>query len=294
MLYYQTIHLPINFIIKMKKLLSIAFLACSMQIAVAQQLTTPQPSPLQTVKQAFGVGNIELSYSRPSLKGRVAFGELEPYDKVWRTGANGATTLTFSDDVTIGDKLVKAGKYGFLAIPGAESFILIITKDVNVNSRTLYKQENDVVRVTVPVKKMADKVETFTIQFGNITNTSIHLEMMWDNTSVALPITTNTDAKVMAQIDNVFNKDTKPYFAAASYYYEAGKDLKQAQTWVDAALANKANEKAYWMYLLKARIHAKLGDKVGAKAMCDKTITLATEAQNDGYVKMASDLKATL
>ena len=294
MLYYQTIHLPINFIIKMKKLLSIAFLACSMQIAVAQQLTTPQPSPLQTVKQAFGVGNIELSYSRPSLKGRVAFGELEPYDKVWRTGANGATTLTFSDDVTIGDKLVKAGKYGFLAIPGAESFILIITKDVNVNSRTLYKQENDVVRVTVPVKKMADKVETFTIQFGNITNTSIHLEMMWDNTSVALPITTNTDAKVMAQIDNVFNKDTKPYCAAASYYYEAGKDLKQAQTWVDAALANKANEKAYWMYLLKARIHAKLGDKVGAKAMCDKTITLATEAQNDGYVKMASDLKASL
>lgn len=278
----------------MKKLLSIAFAAFTMNIAVAQQLTTPQPSPLQTVKQAFGVGSIELSYSRPSLKGRVAFGELEPFDKVWRTGANGATTITFSEDVTIGEKLVKAGKYGFLSIPGAENFTLIITKDVNVNSRTLYKQENDVVRVTVPVKKLADKVETFTIQFGNITNSTIHLEMMWDNTFVALPISTNTDAKVMAQIDNVFNKDTKPYFAAAQYYYENGKDLKQAQQWIDGALANKANEKAYWMYLLKARIHAKLGDKVGARAMCDKTITLATEAQNDGYVKMATDLKASL
>lgn len=278
----------------MKKLLSIAFAAFTMNIAVAQQLTTPQPSPLQTVKQAFGVGSIELSYSRPSLKGRVAFGELEPFNKVWRTGANGATTITFSEDVTIGEKLVKAGKYGFLSIPGAENFTLIITKDVNVNSRTLYKQENDVVRVTVPVKKLVDKVETFTIQFGNITNSTIHLEMMWDNTFVALPISTNTDAKVMAQIDNVFNKDTKPYFAAAQYYYENGKDLKQAQQWIDGALANKANEKAYWMYLLKARIHAKLGDKVGARAMCDKTIALATEAQNDGYVKMATDLKASL
>lgn len=278
----------------MKKLLSIAFAIFTLQVATAQQLTTPQPSPLQTVKQAFGVGNIELSYSRPSLKNRKGFGDLVPFGKVWRTGANSATTLTFSDDVTIGGVAVKAGKYGFLCIPNADAFTLIITKDVNVNSPSLYKQENDVVRVNAPEKKLNDKVETFTLQFGSITNSTIHLEMMWENSFVALPISTNVDAKVMAQIDNVFNKDTKPYFAAASYYFDNGKDLKQAQTWIDAALAQKGNEKAFWMYLLKARIHEKLGDKAGAKAMCDKTIQFATEAQNDDYVKMATDLKAKL
>ena len=194
----------------------------------------------------------------------------------------------------IGGKEIKAGKYGLLSIPGASEWTLIITKDLTVTSPAAYKQENDVVRVMCTPIQIPQKIENFTIQFANITNTSCDLQIIWDNTVAVLPIKANTDAKVMAQIDNIFNKDNKPYFAAASYYFEAGKDLAKAKEWVDKAIANPANSKAFWMTMLKARIHEKMGDKAGAKAMADKTIALATEAKNDDYIKMATDLKMKL
>jgi hypothetical protein len=256
------------------------------------QLRTPAPSPLQTIKQDFGIGNIELSYSRPSAKGRSVFGTVVPYDKVWRTGANQATTLTFSEEVSIGGKQVKAGKYGLLSIPGKQEWTLIITKDVNITSPADYKQENDIVRVTAKPANMNDKVETFTMQFNNITNNSIDLQIMWEKTMVSLPITTNTDAKVMAQIENTLIKDNRPYFAAASYYYDNGKDLNLAKTWVDKAI--ESNPKAFWMHLLKARIAVKLGDKATARVSAEKTKELATEAKNDDYVRMANELLTSL
>jgi len=274
----------------MKQLFLSAVLMASILCSQAQPIVTPQPSPTQTVKQNFSVGSMELSYSRPGLKGRKLGTDLAPYGKVWRTGANAATTIQFTDDVTIGGTNIKAGKYGLLSIPDAKEWILIITKDLTVNQPALYKQENDVVRVKAPVMKLADKVETFTIQFANITNSTSDLQLMWENSAVTLPIVTNTDEKVMKQINDIFNKDSKPYFAAAQYYYENNKELPKAKEWVDKALTDPANAKAFYMYLLKARIHQKMGDKAGAKTNAEKTITLATEAQNDDYVKMAQDL----
>ena len=275
-----------------KLLLCIAIASC---VAVSgQTIITPQPSPTQTIKQNFGVGSIELSYSRPGIKGRKIFGDLVPYGKVWRTGANNATTIQFSDDVTIGGKEIKAGKYGLLTIPDAAEWTVIITKDLNVNSPALYKPENDLVRVMAKPVQIPQQIESFTMLFANVTSASCRLQMLWDNTAVELPITTNTDAKVMAQIDDIFNKDSKPYFSAASYYYESGKDMAKAKEWVDKALADPANSKAYYMYLLKARIHEKMGDKAGAKTASQKTIALATEAKNDDYIKMANDLMKKL
>ena len=275
---------------KMKKLFLSVGLLAAITFIHAQQLVTPQPSPTQVVKQNFGIGSIELNYSRPGVKGRTVFGDLVPYNNVWRTGANNATTLTFSDDVTISGTTVKAGKYGLLSIPGEKEWTVIITKDVNVNQPSLYKKENDVVRVMARPVALPFNVETFTIQFADLTSNSCNLQIIWGQTAVMLPITTNTDAKVMVQIDNIFNKDTKPYFGAASYYYEAGKDLPLAKTWIDKALADPANAKAYYMYLLKARIHEKMGDKAGAKLNAEKTITFAKEAKNADYEKMAADL----
>jgi hypothetical protein len=222
------------------------------------------------------------------MKGRKIFGDLVPFGKVWRTGANGATTLDFSEDVTIGGKEIKAGKYGLLTIPGATEWTIIITKDTDVTSPAAYKQENDVVRVMAKPMALPMPVETFTINFANITGSSTDLWLSWENTRVVLPITTNTEARVMAQIDNAMNKDNKPYYQAAQYYYDNGKDLKKAAEWVDKAIA--ANPDAFWMTMLKARILAKNGDKVGAKAAAQKTIEVATKAQNDDYVKMANDL----
>lgn len=276
----------------MKKIVSFLQAMFLLSMASAQTLTTPQPSPTQTVKQNFALGSIELNYSRPGKKGRKIMGELVPYGKVWRTGANAATTLTFSDDVTIGGTEVKAGKYGLLTIPDAGKWTIIISKDVNVNQPSMYKQENDVVRVQADAVKLPYTIENFTINFADITGSSCNLEMMWENTYVVFPITTGTDKRVMKQIDDAMNKDNRPYFAAASYYYDNGKDLGQALSWVNKAV--ETNKEAFWMYMLKARIHAKQGDKAAARAAANTTIDLATKAKNEDYVKMANELIAGL
>jgi hypothetical protein len=276
----------------MKKIVLFLNAILLLSIANAQTLTTPQPSPTQTIKQNFSLGSVELSYSRPGKKGRKVMGDLVPFGKVWRTGANAATTLTFSDDVTIGGKDIKAGKYGLLTIPDAGKWTIIISKDVTVNQPSAYKPENDVVRLQADVVKTPFSVENFTINFADITSNSCNLEMMWENTYVRFAITAGTDAKVMKQIDDVMNKDNKPYFNAASYYYDNGKDMNQALSWVNKAL--ETNKDAFYMYLLKARIHQKLGDKVAAKAAANTCIEYATKAKNDDYVKMATELIAGL
>ena len=276
----------------MKKLVIFLNALLVLSLANAQTLTTPQPSPTQTVKQNFGLGYIELSYSRPAKKDRKIMGDLVPFGKVWRTGANAATTLTFSDDIIIGGKEVKAGKYGLLTIPNAGKWTIIISKDVNVNQPMMYKEENDVVRVQADVVTTPFAVENFTVNFANITGNSCNVELMWENTYVQFPIVAGTDAKVMKQIDNLMNKDNKPYYNAASYYYDNAKDMNQALSWVNKAI--ETNKEAFYMYLLKARIHKKLGDKTASKAAATTCIELATKAKNDDYVKMATELIAGL
>jgi Protein of unknown function (DUF2911) len=276
----------------MKKIALFVTAAVALTFANAQQLTTPQPSPTQVVKQNFGVGFIELNYSRPAKKDRKIMGDLVPFGKVWRTGANAATTLTFSEDVTIGGKDIKAGKYGMLTIPDAAKWTIIISKDVNVSQPADYKPENDVVRVEADVVATPFTIENFTIAFANITGSSCNVELMWENTYLQFPVSTGTDKKVMGQIDNLMNKDNKPYFSAAAYYYDNGKDLNQALGWVNKAL--ETNKEAFWIYMLKARILKKNGDKAGSKAAATMTKDLATKAKNDDYVKMATELMATL
>ncbi len=276
----------------MKKIILFLNALLLLSFSHAQTLNTPQPSPTATVKQNFGLGTIELNYSRPGKKDRKIMGDLVPFGKVWRTGANNATTLTFSEDVTIGDTEVKAGKYGLLTIPDVAKWTIIISKDVNVSNPADYKVENDVVRVDANVVTMPFTIENFTIGFSDFTSSTCNVGMMWENTYVQFPISTGTDAKVMKQIDNLMNKDTKPYYNAASYYYDNGKDLKQALAWVNKAVEN--NKTAFWMHMLKARIHLKLGDKTASKSAAEACIEHATKAKNDDYIKMAKDLIAGL
>lgn len=290
--HFESLTVGLSKIDNMKKHLLLVCSIILMSAAYSQQIKTPAPSPTQTIKQDFGIGSIELSYSRPGAKGRKIVGEIVPFGKVWRTGANSATIITFSDDVKIGDSTIKAGKYGLLSIPGEKEWTLIITKDLNVNSPSLYKKENDAVRYTAKVNNLNDKVETFTMQFGDITKDSIKLDLMWEKTMVSLPITTNTDVKVMSQIENAFFKDNRPYYSAASYYYDNNKDMKQAMEWVNKAI--ESNSKAYWQHLLKARIALKLNDKATAKASAEKTRQLATDAKNEDYIRMANELLSSL
>lgn len=256
------------------------------------QLRTPAPSPGQTIKQDFGIGSIELSYSRPGMKGRKIFGDLVPYGKVWRTGANSATTINFSDDIIIGGQNVPAGKYGLLTIPDKDNWTIIITKQLDVTSPAAYKQEMDVVRVKAKTMKIDETVETFTMQFANIKPSSCDLLVRWDNTVVALPIKSDLEKKIMAQIDDLMKNDNRPYFQAAMFYMDNGKDLNQALSWFDKAI--EQNPKAYWVYHQKANALAKLGKKSEAKTTAQKSIELAREDKNDDYVRLNEKLIADL
>jgi len=226
------------------------------------------------------------------MKGRKIFGDLVPFGKVWRTGANNATTITFGDDVTIGDAKVKAGKYGLISIPEKKNWTLIITKQLDVTSPAAYKQDQDVVRLEVKTMNMDESMETFTMQFANIKTNSCELHIMWDRTAVSLPITTDVETKVMAQIDQLMNKDNRPYFNAAMYYMDNGKDLNQALAWFEKATELQPN--AFWIHHQKANCLAKLGKKEEAKAAAEKSKALATEQKNDDYIKLNEKLLAEL
>jgi Protein of unknown function (DUF2911) len=275
----------------MKQLLITAIATGFFFIADAQ-IKTPAPSPPQTIKQDFGLAAIELSYSRPGIKGRKIFGDLVPYGKVWRTGANSATTLTFGDDVTIYDTKIPAGKYGLLTIPDKKSWIIIISKQTDVTSPAAYKQENDIVRIPVEVKKIKSSLETFTMQFANVKPTSCELHIMWAKSAVVLPITTDIDAKIMTSIGTAMKTDKPPYFQAAVYYMENGKDLNQALDWFNKAAEAEPN--AYWIQHQWANCLAKLGNKQEARAVATRSKELAITAKNDDYVKLNDKLLASL
>jgi hypothetical protein len=275
----------------MKKILLIAAVVISSAV-IAQPLKTPAPSSTQTIKQDFGLASIELSYSRPNVKGRKVMGDLVPFGKVWRTGANQATTLTFGDEVTIGDKKIPAGKYGLLSIPDKNSWTLIITKQTDVTSPDAYKQENDVVRVNAVPISTVNNVESFTMQFANVKASTCELHLMWEKTVVSLPITTDVESKVMKQIDDAMNKDNRPYYGAAMYYMDNAKDLNKALSWFDKAVEQTPG--AFWVHHQRANCLARLGKKDEAIAAANKSIELATTAKNADYVKLNQDLLKTL
>jgi hypothetical protein len=279
----------------MKPLFSYAIVGTALlcaQLSFAQGVKVPAPSPSQTVKQEFALSSVEVSYSRPAVKGRTIMGDLVPYGKVWRTGANSATTITFGEDISFEGKPVKAGKYGLLTIPGKDEWTIILTTSLDVTSPGAYKPENDVVQVKVKAEKMPFSVENFMIIFENITGSSMTMELVWDKTAVPVKITADVDKKVIAQIEEAMKGEKKPYFQAASYYLETNRDLKQALVWIDEAI--KENPKAFYMYYAKARIQAKTGDKKGAKVTATEGIEQAKTAKNDDYVALNTKLIATL
>jgi hypothetical protein len=270
---------------------SVAILALGTCTVKAQGLKVPAPSPSQTIKQSFGLGDISVEYSRPAVKGRVVFGDLVPYGKVWRTGANAATKLTFSDDISFGDVPVKAGTYALYTIPGKSTWTVMLYSDLTLGGNTAdYNQEKEVARISVPAKYTEAKTESFTINIAKVKPTTATLELLWENTRVPIKIATEIDGKVMKNIDAAMANDTRPYFQSASYYFDNNKDLSKAKMWVEKA--TEQNPKAYWVRLLKAKIELKMGDKKAAIATANEVVAMATEAKNDDYVKMAKELIA--
>ncbi len=262
----------------------IAFLCFGLTLH-AQSLKTPAPSPTQSLKQNFGLGEISLEYSRPSTKGRVIFGDLVPYGKIWRTGANASTKITFTDDVMVEGKAVNAGTYALYTIPGKDNWEILLYKDLTLGGGVNnYNQADELMRVNVKPTALSQKIETFTIEVADVMPTSCTIELLWDQVRVPIKVTTDIDAKVMKNIEKVMSPgDNRPYYAAASYYYENNKDMKQALEWVNKAVDQ--NPKAFWVYHLKAKIQIKLKDAKGAIETAEKSKALAMEAKDDTYVK---------
>jgi hypothetical protein len=276
---------------KLKQLsLTLGFAALA-GVAQAQTLKVPAPSQTQYLKQNFALSEIGIEYSRPSAKGRVIYGDLVPFGKIWRTGANASTKISFGEDVKLEGNAVSSGTYALYTIPGKDSWEILLYKDLTLGGNVGdYKKENEVLRFTVKPKTLNDKVETFSIGVGDLTSNTASIQLDWENTRVSFKVEADIDSKIMKNIENAVINDNRPYFQAANYYYETDKDLIKANEWVDKAIA--ANPKAYWMVMLKAKIQAKQKDSKGAVSSAEKVIALATEAKDDNYVSQAKKLIA--
>jgi len=272
----------------MKKMTLALFAAGCICAVAGAQVKMPQPSSTQTIRQDFGMGAIELTYSRPNAKGRKIFGELVPYNKLWRTGANGATKIVFTDAVELGGKKIDTGTYVLYTIPGVDSWEVILNKGLKNWGIDGYKETEDVIRFRAEPTKTKGKLETFTMQFANIKPESCELQLLWEKTMVTIPITTNIKDRLRSQIEAAMQTDKKPYWQAAQFYNEY--DNNQAKALENCTKAIAENDKAYWMLLYKAKLQKEMGDKAGAKESAKKSLELAKEAKNDDYVKMNEDL----
>ena len=251
------------------------------------QIQTPAPSPSCKYEQSVGLTDITIEYSRPGVKDREIFGGLVPYGAQWRLGANSATKMTFSTDVKIGGKDLKAGAYAVTATP-KETYWTLHFYPHTSNGVGTYMGDDapESVDVTAEAGSMGDmQVESFMIVIDMLRNSSALLHFVWDNTIATTNIEVPTGKMVEEMIASTMEgPSANDYRAAANYYYQEGKDMKQALTWMNKCI-DKGGER-FWILREKALIQAALKDYSGAIKSAERSIALAKEAGNDDYVRM--------
>lgn len=268
---------------------------------VAQaQVLAPAASPAGSVSSVVGLTDVKIDYSRPKMKGRKIFGAestvLVPYGKIWRTGANAGTKITFSDDVKVEGVAVPKGTYLILSWPGATEWTIALNSEVNLGGATdRYDASKDVAKFKVKPAKLTEKVEVLTFNIADISDDSktAKIELAWENTSVKFTVTADFDAKVMASIAKSTKVDPNNYFAAATYYLDNNKDLKQAMEWMNKAVDGMDNP-PYWVLYQKARLQKAVGDKTGAIATANASLDAAKKGNNVDYQRMNEELIKSL
>lgn len=273
----------------MKKVFTLAFTLLTV-LGVTSQIKTPAPSPAAKLTQTVGLTDVSVEYSRPAMKGRTIFGDLVPEGKLWRTGANKNTVITFSTDVTVGDKALKQGSYAIFTKPSQKSWDVYFYSDTN-NWGTPRSWDDSKVAATLTVntKKTAHAVESFSINVNDITDTGAMLDIAWANTLVQIPVTVPSDKMVMENIEKVMNGPAaSDYYAAAVYYNTSGKDINKAREMMDKAMG-LIEKPRFWQLRQQSLILAKAGDKKGAIKAAKSSLEGAKEAGNADYVKMNMD-----
>lgn len=283
----------------MNRILALLVLAAAPLAAqnAAPRLELPSASPAAVIKQKVGITDIEISYSRPSVRGREIFGELVPYGEVWRTGANAATRISFGTPVTLNGRNVPAGDYELFTIPGKDEWTFIIHQAKSQWGAYSYDPANDVARVVAQPEETTRPVETFTLAFEDIDTDSATLALTWDRVRVPVTIEVDTRGALIPRIEAVMASDSarKPYAQAALFYLNQGLDLAKAAAWMDAAIAQDPD--AFYLVYQKARILAKMGDTEGARAAAQTSLEAARKSTGpirDEYIRLNEALLATL
>lgn len=268
----------------------IAFAGINLYNASAQELkgVIPAASSGQRLEQDFGLGTISVKYYRPNTKGRKMLGGLEPYGSVWRTGANNATVITLTDTTEIEGHQVAPGSYSLFTIPGADEWTIIFNKNADQWGAYSYDAKQDLLRFKVKPVKLADKVETLTIQFADVSEEAGILQILWENTGIDLHLKANEDDRIMANIEKAMQGEKKPYMIAAIWCCHHDRNLSQALTWVREA--DKAQPQVYYIKYWLARLQLKTGDKKSAIASANEGLKLATAGKSPEYMRMNKEV----
>jgi hypothetical protein len=270
----------------MKNLVLFVF-AVTLMFSVNAQIETPQPSPFTKVEQKVGLTDVTLEYSRPSMRGREVFGNLVPYGKMWRAGANKNSMVTFSDEVTIDGNELKAGSYAIFITPNEKSWEVVFYSDTeNWGTPREWDDAKVAAKVTAEAGTMPMTVETWTITFDSLTSSSAEIGFIWENTYASVKFEVPTDKKVSSSIEKTMaGPSANDYYAAAVYNLTEGKDLGKAKEWMDKAMSMLENP-GYWQLRQQSLLYAKMGDKKNAIAIAKKSLAGAEKAGNADYVKM--------
>ena len=261
-----------------------------MTFTAKAQIQTPQPSPFSKVEQTVGLTDVTLEYSRPNMRARTVFGDLVPYGKVWRLGANTNTKITFTTDVTVEGKELKAGTYALFAIPTENNWEIVFYSSAgNWGAPQELDASKIAAKVSAEVYPMPMNIETFTMSFDDLSSNGATLGIMWASVYVGVKFQVPTDKIVASSIDKIMNGPSAgDYYAAAVYYLQEGKDAKQAKTWIDKAMS-MTPKPAFYQLRQQSLIYAKAGDKKGAIDLAKKSLAASKEAGNQDYVKMNTD-----
>ena len=275
----------------MKK--TVILLLLAFPLSLLAQINTPSASPYSEIEQVVGLTNIAVKYSRPGMKGRTIFGDLVPYGKIWRTGANGTTKFITDKSITIDGKDLAAGTYSVYSIPEQDTWEVIFYTDDSNPLLTEFEESKIALRTHVDVQNMPMQIETFTISIDDVKPEGATLGILWSNAYVGVPFKVGTDKEVMESIDKALQgPGADEYYNAAVYYLNSGKDIEKSRDWMEKAMSMTENP-GYWQLRQQSLILAKAGDKKGAVKAAKASLEGAEKAGNADYVKMNKDsLKA--
>ena len=273
----------------MKKILLLSAIFCYSFISA--QIKTPQPSPTATITQKVGVSDISVEYSRPGAKGREIFGGLVSYGKMWRTGANKATKITFNENCVFGGAKVKKGSYSLFTIPGEKEWTVVLNKNTELWGVGEYDEENQVCSIVAKAINTKDFTESFTIDFGTFQSFSAIMSLKWANTKIDIKIESLEAKKIEKQYLELLTKgpSANDYYNGAKFFADNTSEYEMALEWINTAVKKRPD--AFWMQFHKARILKKMGNNKESILVAEGVIELAREKKDDyGYIKRSEDL----